>query len=79
MLRRGAGRAHRIAEEPDGSAYESRKLTKARLQKGSIRRAMFEKLRAARHLRTQADDDGVAVGFFGGQHGSRPCRATRRG
>lgn len=61
------GQAARIASQmnPDGSAYEPRKVTKARAQKGGIRRTMFEKLRAARHLKVQADDGGVAVGFFG--------------
>jgi phage virion morphogenesis protein len=64
-LRRG--QAARIASQrnPDGSAYEPRKTTQARLQKGRIRRTMFEKLRAARHLRVETDDDGVTVGFFG--------------
>ncbi|WP_418131510.1 phage virion morphogenesis protein [Variovorax sp. 278MFTsu5.1] len=59
--------AQRIASQrnPDGTAYEPRKTTNARLQKGTIRRTMFEKLRAARHLRVEAEDDGVAVGFFG--------------
>lgn len=59
--------AARVASQrnPDGTAYEPRKTTQARLQKGSIRRTMFEKLRAARHLRVEADDEGVAVGFFG--------------
>nr|WP_218088131.1 phage virion morphogenesis protein [Variovorax sp. SG517] len=59
--------AARIAGQrnPDGSAYEPRKTTNARLQKGSIRRTMFEKLRAAHHLRVEAEDEGVAVGFFG--------------
>ena len=59
--------AARIAQQrnPDGSAYEPRKTTKARLQKGAIRRIMFEKLRAARHLKVQTDEEGVAVGFLG--------------
>ncbi|SFO51615.1 phage virion morphogenesis (putative tail completion) protein [Variovorax sp. OK605] len=59
--------AARIAAQrnPDGTAYEPRKTTQARLQKGRIRRSMFEKLRAARHLRVEVDADGVAVGFFG--------------
>ncbi len=59
--------ASRIASQrnPDGTAYEARKATKARAQKGSIRRTMFEKLRAARLLRVSADEDGAAVGFVG--------------
>lgn len=59
--------AARIASQmnPDGSAYEPRKPSKGRLQKGSIRRTMFEKLRSARHLKVQVEDDGVAIGFFG--------------
>ncbi|CAN7260770.1 phage virion morphogenesis protein [Variovorax sp. LjRoot84] len=64
-LRRGQAARIAAQKNPDGSAYEPRKVTKARSQKGSIRRTMFEKLRAARHLRVQAGDDGVAVGFLG--------------
>ncbi|MES1265216.1 MAG: phage virion morphogenesis protein [Variovorax sp.] len=61
------GQAKRIAlqRNPDGSAYEPRKLTKARLQRGGIRRTMFERMRAARHLKVQPDAEGVSVGFIG--------------
>lgn len=57
----------RIASQrnPDGSAYEPRKTTQARAQTGSIRRTMFQKLRAAKNLRVVADDEGVTVGFIG--------------
>jgi len=64
-LRRG--QASRISSQrnPDGTAYEPRKTTAARAQKGRIRRTMFEKLRAARLLRATADADGVTVAFVG--------------
>ncbi|QRY30553.1 phage virion morphogenesis protein [Variovorax sp. PDNC026] len=64
-LRREQAARISAQRNPDGSTYQPRKTTNARLQKGNIRRTMFEKLRAARHLRVEAEDDGVAVGFFG--------------
>jgi phage virion morphogenesis protein len=64
-LRRGQAARIAAQKNTDGSAYEPRKVTKARLQKGSIRGTMFEKLRAARHLRVQADEASVVVGFVG--------------
>lgn len=71
-LRRG--QASRIAaqQNPDGSAFEPRKPSKARQQQGRIRRAMFAKLRTTRHLRLEADEGGAAIGFF-----SRTARIAR--
>lgn len=64
-LRRSQASRITSQRNPDGTAYEPRKTTKARAQKGTIRRTMFEKLRAARLLRVSADEDGAAVGFIG--------------
>lgn len=54
---------------PDGEAFEPRKppptTTKARQKGGSIRRAMFAKLKTAKHLKTQLTGEGVAIGFLG--------------
>ncbi|MET3916244.1 phage virion morphogenesis protein [Variovorax sp. OAS795] len=66
--------AERIAaqQNPDGSAYAARKPSKARQQKGRIRRTMFEKMRTARHMRMHADEDAVTLGFL-----SRTSRIAR--
>ena len=60
--------AARIAgqEQPDGSAFEPRKVpeTKARGCKGTVRRAaMFRKLRLAKHLRAGTTAGEAWVGF----------------
>jgi len=63
----------RIASQknPDGSAYDARKPRrkpdgKLRDKRGRIKRAaMFAKLRTARYLKTEADSNGLALGFAG--------------
>ncbi|RKF33604.1 phage virion morphogenesis protein [Paraburkholderia fungorum] len=63
----------RIASQknPDGTAYDARKPRrkpdgKLRDKRGRIKRAaMFAKLRTARYLRTEADSNGLALGFAG--------------
>ncbi|SDI78265.1 phage virion morphogenesis protein [Variovorax sp. OV700] len=80
MLARNVGQtlrrsqAERIAaqQNPDGSAYAARKPSKARQQQGRIRRTMFAKMRTARHLRLQASEDVVTIGFL-----SRTSRIAR--
>jgi phage virion morphogenesis protein len=71
--------AERIAaqQNPDGSAYEARKPSKARQQQGRIRRTMFAKIRTARHLRLQASDDALTIGFLG--RTSRIARVHQEG
>ncbi|HDR9512014.1 phage virion morphogenesis protein [Burkholderia cepacia] len=56
--------ARRIAEgrNPNGSRYAPRK-PQARRKKGSIRRAMFQKLRTARFLKTESSADAAALHF----------------
>lgn len=63
----------RIASQknPDGSGYDARKPRykpngKLRDKRGRIKRAaMFQKLRTARYLKTEADTMGLALGFAG--------------
>lgn len=56
----------RIAQQrnPDGSAYAPRK-PRAREKAGRIRRAMFERLRQAKHLKAGGNANEVWVGFVG--------------
>lgn len=61
--------ANRIARQqnPDGSAFEPRKPRKDfRKKQGRIKRkAMFAKLRTARHLKVRSNGNEVSVGFNG--------------
>ena len=54
-------------ENPDGRAFEPRKLRKEfGKKKGRIKRkAMFAKLRTARHLKVRSNGNEVLVGFNG--------------
>lgn len=56
--------SRRIAEarNPDGSRYAPRK-PQARRKKGRIRRAMFQKLRTARFLKTASSADASVLHF----------------
>lgn len=49
--------------EPDGTPFEARKPSKFRAKSGTIRRAMFSKLRTARWLKTSATTEAATVGF----------------
>jgi phage virion morphogenesis protein len=63
-----ASQAQRIARQqnPDGSAFEARRPQPGnRPQATTKARAMFGKLRQARHLRLLPDPAGAAVGFTG--------------
>ncbi|TWU81593.1 phage virion morphogenesis protein [Haemophilus influenzae] len=60
--------SNRIARQqnPDGSAFEPRKPRKEFRKKGRIKRkAMFAKLRTARHLKVRSNGNEVSVGFNG--------------
>lgn len=59
--------AARIASQrnPDGSAYAPRKAGKARQLQGRIRRGMFARMRTAKHLRLQTDEQAASIGFVG--------------
>ncbi|AJG19125.1 Phage tail completion protein [Cupriavidus basilensis] len=56
----------RIAAQrnPDGSAYEPRK-PQLRQRPGRIRRTMFARLRTARFLKAESDENAAVVTFIG--------------
>lgn len=63
-LRRNQQNNIRLQRNPDGSGYESRKVT-ARTKKGRIKQQMFAKLRTAKYLKTAASADSASVQFEG--------------
>ncbi|ECP0118944.1 phage virion morphogenesis protein [Salmonella enterica] len=63
-LRRAQQQNIRMQRNPDGSSYESRRVT-ARSKKGRIKRQMFAKLRTAKYLKTAASADSASVRFEG--------------
>lgn len=64
QLRRTQQNNIRLQRNPDGSAYEARKVT-ARSKKGRIKRQMFSKLRTARFLRASSSVNSASVAFVG--------------
>ncbi|WP_455427530.1 phage virion morphogenesis protein [Dryocola sp. LX212] len=64
QLRRTQQNNIRLQCNPDGTAYEARKVT-ARSKKGRIKRQMFSKLRTAKYLKTTASPDSASVQFAG--------------
>lgn len=66
-LRRSQQKRIAAQRNPDGSAYAPRRaVSPARAKAGRIkRRAMFAKIRQARHLRVRANGQEVSVGFSG--------------
>jgi phage virion morphogenesis protein len=64
QLRRNQQNNIRLQRNPDGTGYESRKVT-ARTKKGRIKRQMFLKLRTAKYLKTAASADSASVQFTG--------------
>lgn len=69
-MMRGAGAAaapqpaekYQDAAQPDGTAYEPRRVT-ARTKQGRIRRQMFAKLRTTKYLKAVASEDSASVEF----------------
>ncbi|EMF1994481.1 phage virion morphogenesis protein [Klebsiella pneumoniae] len=64
QLRRSQQKNIRMQRNPDGTAYEPRRVT-ARTKKGRIRRQMFAKLRTTAYLKTAANADSSSVQFNG--------------
>lgn len=64
QLRRSQQENIRMQRNPDGSAYEPRRVT-ARSKKGRIKRQMFTKLRTTKYLKTAASADSASVQFAG--------------
>lgn len=71
QLRRSQQKNIRMQRNPDGRAYEPRRVT-ARTKQGRIRRQMFAKLRTTRYLKALASQDAASVEF-----GSRVQRIAR--
>jgi len=70
MLREVARDVRRIQQAnitaqraPDGTAWEPRRVS-ARSKPGRIRRKMFAKLKTAKYLKTQADDNAAEISFL---------------
>ncbi|WP_436851317.1 phage virion morphogenesis protein [Enterobacter hormaechei] len=63
-LRRSQQQNIRLQRNPDGTAFEARRVT-ARSKKGRIKRQMFAKLRTTKYLKTSATADSACVQFDG--------------
>ncbi|HEO9234780.1 TPA: phage virion morphogenesis protein [Enterobacter asburiae] len=63
-LRRSQQQNIRLQRNPDGTAFEARRVT-ARSKKGRIKRQMFAKLRTTKYLKTVATADSASVQFDG--------------
>ena len=63
-LRRSQQQNIRLQRNPDGTAFEARRVT-ARSKKGRIKRQMFAKLRTTKYLKTAAIADSASVQFDG--------------
>ncbi|MCM7917397.1 phage virion morphogenesis protein [Enterobacter hormaechei] len=66
-LRRSQQQNIRLQRNPDGTAFEPRRVT-ARSKKGRIKRQMFAKLRTTKYLKTAATADSASVQFDGSVH-----------
>ncbi|HBQ3262170.1 TPA: phage virion morphogenesis protein [Klebsiella pneumoniae] len=62
QLRRSQQKNIRMQRNPDGTAYEPRRVT-ARTKQGRIRRQMFAKLRTIKYLKAIASQDAASVEF----------------
>ncbi|WP_454823825.1 phage virion morphogenesis protein [Klebsiella variicola] len=62
QLRRSQHKNIRMQRNPDGTAYEPRRVT-ARTKQGRIRRQMFAKLRTTKYLKAAASPDSASVEF----------------
>ncbi|WP_447730433.1 phage virion morphogenesis protein [Enterobacter asburiae] len=63
-LRRSQQQNIRLQRNPDGTAFEPRRVT-ARSKKGRVKRQMFAKLRTTKYLKTAATADSASVQFDG--------------
>ena len=63
-LRRSQQQNIKLQRNPDGTAFEARRVT-ARSKKGRIKRQMFAKLRTTKYLKTAATADSASVQFDG--------------
>ena len=79
QLRRSQQKNIRMQRNPDGTAYEPRRVT-ARTKQGRIRRQMFAKLRTTKYLKATASPDSASVEFEGRvPHYGLRDRVSRKG
>lgn len=67
-----------MQKNPDGSAFEPRKLS-GRAKQGRVRRKMFSKLRTARYLKASATADSAQVYFDSSSKAMRIARIHHYG
>jgi phage virion morphogenesis protein len=74
-----SAQSKRVAAQknPDGSAFEQRKPQPQAAQKKGKARAMFGKIKQAKHLKVLQEPGGIAVGFAG--RASRIARVHQYG
>ncbi len=66
-LRRSQAKRIAAQQNPDGTPYTPRKRKNLRGKKGRIKRKkgrMFEKMRAAKHMKLQNDANQITIGFI---------------
>ncbi|MDI3362949.1 phage virion morphogenesis protein [Lelliottia sp. V89_10] len=64
-LRRSQQQLIKEQKAPDVSPYQARKRQPLREKKGSIKRAMFQKLRTSRYMKASGRNDAAVVEFTG--------------
>lgn len=64
-LRRSQQQRINQQKAPDGTPYQERKRQPLRAKKGRIKRAMFQKLRTSRYMKTSGRNDAAVVEFTG--------------
>ncbi|EIJ69430.1 phage virion morphogenesis protein [Pasteurella bettyae] len=67
-LARSQRRRIKAQQNPDGTAYEPRKQNKVRSKKpkNRVKNKMFKKITSPSHLKLKRNDDGLTLGFSGG-------------
>ncbi|ELN4155452.1 phage virion morphogenesis protein [Citrobacter braakii] len=64
-LRRSQQQRIKQQKAPDGTPYQERKRQPLRAKKGRIKRAMFQKLRTSRYMKSCGRNDAAVVEFTG--------------
>ncbi|MBJ9342252.1 phage virion morphogenesis protein [Citrobacter freundii] len=64
-LRRSQQQRIKKQKAPDGTPYQARKCQPLRAKSGRIKRAMFQKLRTSRYMKTSGRNDAAVVEFTG--------------
>ena len=64
-LRKSQQQRIKLQKAPDGSPYQARKRQPLRAKTGRIKRAMFQKLRTSRYLKSTGRENSAVVEFTG--------------